>query len=118
MNIAENIRKYRKMYHMEQQDLAYQLHISDKTVSSWECGRTEPRMGMIEAMCEIFRCDKSELIDGEPTQSKTMNLSNVERDIILSYRNAEPGIKNSVLKLLDIEKRDTDISDVSNEVTA
>jgi hypothetical protein len=47
-----------------------------------------------------------------------MNLSNVERDIILSYRNAEPGIKDSVLKLLDIEKKDTDISDVSNEVTA
>lgn len=118
MNIAENIRKYRKMYHMEQQDLAYQLHISDKTVSSWECGRTEPRMGMIEAMCEIFRCDKSELIDGEPSQSKHLNLSNVERDIILSYRKAEPGIKESVLKLLDIEKRDTDISGGSNEVTA
>ena len=65
MNIAENIKKMRVTHGMEQAELANLLGISNKTVSSWETGRTEPKMGMIEKMCKIFDCSKSELIDGE-----------------------------------------------------
>ena len=64
MNIGENIKNIRKAHGMEQAELAEKLHISNKTVSSWECGRTEPKIGMIEAMCKIFDCDKSAFLDG------------------------------------------------------
>ena len=80
MNIAENIRKFREQNGMEQQDLAKLLNLSNKTISSWECGRTEPRMGMIEAMCKIFNCEKTELIDGV----KSFNFENR----ILAYAEA------------------------------
>lgn len=69
MNIAENIKRLRKLNNMEQRDLADKLNISNKTVSSWEKGRTEPKMGMIEEMCKIFGCEKSELIDGKASTS-------------------------------------------------
>ena len=63
MNIGENIKKQREKFGMEQQELADKLGISNKTVSSWECNRTEPRMGMIEAMCKVFNCDIGDLVE-------------------------------------------------------
>ena len=64
MNIGENIKYYRTLNHMEQKDLAQILHISNKTISSWECGRTEPNIGMLETLADVFGVTKSDLIDG------------------------------------------------------
>ena len=62
--IGKNIRIMRKARNMGQKELAEKLGISFKTVSSWEIGRTEPNIGTIEKLSEIFGCTKSELIDG------------------------------------------------------
>lgn len=64
MGIGRNIEKFRKQAKLTQGELGEKLHISNKTISSWEKDRTEPNIGMIEAMCEIFGCQKSDLIDG------------------------------------------------------
>ena len=108
-SLAQNIKAQRIKNKMEQSDLAERLHISNKTISSWECGRTEPRMGMIEDMCNIFGCSKQELLDGYQVSEVSHNLSNVEWDMIIAYRKASDGIKDSVLKLLDVQKGDADI---------
>lgn len=68
MNIGKNIKQMRESLGMEQQELAEKLNISNKTISSWECGRTEPKMGMIELMCNVFGCEKTVLIDGTAPQ--------------------------------------------------
>ena len=65
MNIGNNIKKMRKALNMEQGELAVKLNVSNKTISSWECGRTEPKMDMIEAMSTIFRIKKSELLEDD-----------------------------------------------------
>lgn len=59
MNVGAAIRRLRLQNNMEQKELAKLLNISNKTVSSWEHNRTEPKMEMIEKMCEIFHCKKS-----------------------------------------------------------
>ena len=64
MSIGENIKRLRKQNKIEQADLGKRLGISGKTISSWECGRTEPRAAMIEKMAEIFGCDQSDIISG------------------------------------------------------
>ena len=100
MNLAENIKKLRKQHNMEQKDLAQLLHISDKTVSSWERGRTEPKMGMIEKMCEIFHCEKSELIDGNVTTSDESIIELATRIVELT-----PDKRTHLIKYLEfIEK--------------
>lgn len=81
MNIGKNIKLYRNSLKMEQKDLAKLLCISDKTVSSWECGRTEPRMGMIERMCEIFGCGKLDLIDGNFTPEAHAIIDNIRTTV-------------------------------------
>lgn len=68
MDIGKSIKQMREKLGMEQQELADKLNISNKTISSWECGRTEPKMGMIEQMCKVFGCEKTVLIDGQEAQ--------------------------------------------------
>ena len=66
MDIGGVIRKYRLSNNMEQKDLAKLLHVSDKTVSSWETNRTQPKMDIIEELCKIFHCKKSDFLEDAP----------------------------------------------------
>lgn len=40
LNIAQNLRKYRKDFGMTQEQLAKELGISSQSVSKWECGHS------------------------------------------------------------------------------
>lgn len=48
--IGDDIRKLREEMGMSQADLAKKLSISDKTVSSWEVNRTEPKLEINTAL--------------------------------------------------------------------
>lgn len=63
--IGDNIKRLREEKGLSQADLAKKLFISDKTVSSWEVNRTEPKMGMIEALCVALQCQKTDIIGGD-----------------------------------------------------
>jgi len=119
--ISENIKRVRIEKHMEQKDLADKLNVSNKTVSSWECGRTEPRMGMIEKLCQALGCTKADLIespaktfDASATfelalhknggEAHPLNLSYLERELVLAFRAVDPTTQDNICKLLDIKK--------------
>lgn len=63
MNVGEAIKKLRQKNGLEQKQLADYLGVSNKTISSWEHNRTQPKMEMIERMCAIFNCSKSDFFD-------------------------------------------------------
>lgn len=65
--MKDNIRKFRKKYNLSQNELGERLGVSGKTVSSWELGNSEPKMGMIENLANIFNISKSDLLDNELT---------------------------------------------------
>lgn len=111
MSIADNIRRLRISKNLEQKELAKMLDVSNKTVSSWECGRTEPKIGMIEKMAEIFGCSKTDLIDnsliieGNGIDYTVLNFGkDLDTKLVDAYHNAPEGIKESVKKLLDIKE--------------
>lgn len=60
--LDSNIKKYRESYHLTQDELGELLLVSGKTISSWEKGRSEPKIEMIEKMAQIFHCTKAQLI--------------------------------------------------------
>ena len=123
MGLAENIKKFRTAHHMDQKALGEVLHVSDKTISSWECGRTEPKMGMIQSMAEIFGVDKTDIIEGRVYESfdnpndfelawhrsgggrHPIELSDLEYEIVLAYRSKGIETQNNICKLLDIDPR-------------
>ena len=67
MNIGENIKKFRKEKGYDQMKLAELLNVSNRTVSSWEIGRTEPNMGMVENIASVLEINKTDLINGYRT---------------------------------------------------
>ena len=66
---------------MEQKDLAEKLHLSNKTISSWECDRTEPNIGMLEDIAEALNVTTVELIETDAD-----GLTDEEREILKLYR--------------------------------
>ena len=74
MSVGDNIKRMREMASLSQKELAEILGVSDKTVSSWEINRTEPKMGMVEKICDALKCKKTAIVgedssapgDGEP----------------------------------------------------
>lgn len=63
MGIKENIKKIREMYDLTQQDLAEIAGVTNKAVSAWESGLSEPRMGAIERIANRFGILKSNIIE-------------------------------------------------------
>lgn len=65
IHFKDNLKKLRESRSLSQDDLAYFLGISGKTISSWEIGRTEPNMGMVELLAERFGVTVDDLVFGQ-----------------------------------------------------
>lgn len=65
MNIGVNISFYRKKRKLTQEQLAKKLGVSDVSVSLWESGQREPRMGRIQQIAEVLGVKTDEIIFGE-----------------------------------------------------
>lgn len=63
MSIAENIKKLREKFDLTQQELADIAGVTNKAVSAWESGISEPRMGAIEKISQRFGIKKSNIIE-------------------------------------------------------
>ncbi len=62
--ISKNIRKFRKLCDMTQEDLALKVHVTRQTVSSWETDRTQPDIRLLQTIAEAFGVELEELIYG------------------------------------------------------
>ena len=71
MSIGDNIKLWRERRNLKQSELAEELGISDKTVSSWEINRTEPKMGMIEKICSVLNCKKTDIIGADENDTSS-----------------------------------------------
>jgi len=105
MKIAENIKRYRELNGMKQEDLAKRLCISNKTISSWECGRTSPSIGYIETLAQIFGCSKTDLLDDIEESREALNPA--EYYIMRAFRSFNEEGQDMVInyiKFLESEK--------------
>lgn len=60
----ENLKFLRKTRELKQSELAEHLKISEKTVSHWETGYTEPSISQLLQLAEFFEVPLEELIIG------------------------------------------------------
>ena len=70
--VGELIRRLRKEHHMTQLQLAEKLHISDKTVSKWECGMGCPDLFLLTELSRTFEVDMNTLLSGELHQNELL----------------------------------------------
>lgn len=83
MNLGKRITELRKRKNLTQQELADQLFVTDKTISSWESNRTEPNLEILMQLSEILDCSMSYLMYGD------INKSDVETEIKIKLTEEE-----------------------------
>lgn len=69
--IGAFIAERRKLKTLTQQELADRLHLSNRTISKWECGKGIPDSSIMLELCEVLDISVNELLCGE-------NISNEE----------------------------------------
>lgn len=82
MDLANNIRYYRKLNKLTQADLANKLDVAPTAISAWEVGRNKPLMDKIEQMSTLFNVKKSDLLGDEI--DTPINLVPINRASIVS----------------------------------
>ncbi len=65
---GNNIKFYRKIKNLTQNDLANLLHVSPQAVSKWENGQSEPDLFSLQRLAEIFEISVDELLKKDGTK--------------------------------------------------
>ena len=60
---SKNLKLYLDKLDMTQLDLAKKLNVGTTSVSNWCKGLKSPRMDKVDAMCKIFNCTRSDLME-------------------------------------------------------
>ena len=69
MSVGTNIRKLRDRAGMTQEELAERLGVARSTVTQWENGWSNPRMGMVQKLAGVFHVTSSDIVSDEPVSS-------------------------------------------------
>lgn len=60
---SNNLKRYLSSYDMTQLELSQKLGVGTTSVSNWCNGLKSPRMDKIDAMCTLFNCTRSDLME-------------------------------------------------------
>lgn len=125
MEMGERIQQKRKEKNLTMQELADLLNVGKSAVNKWEKGYVKNiKRTTIKEMARIFDCNPAWLLcltdDETPIGTfatpedfelawfrrsgsrHPIELSDIEHELVLSYRCADSGTKQSIHKLLDI----------------
>jgi transcriptional regulator with XRE-family HTH domain len=97
MSVGANIRFLRELHNLTQIQLANIIGVSNKTISAWEAGRTEPNIEYINTMCTVFGCDSSDIINRPFVNQQ---LSKEQKEAINLLSRATPEQKDAFIELL------------------
>lgn len=76
---SKRLRYYLNKYEMTQIDLAKRLGVGTTSVYNWCNGIKTPRMDKVDAMCGIFHCKRSDLIEDKSIDPDT-DLTIIQRE--------------------------------------
>lgn len=92
--IGKFISQRRKDLKLKQKDLADKLHISEKTISKWECGKGLPEVSLMQPLCKELNITVNELLNGES--------DNKEEKAIVEYVKYEKKKSNKKVAIITV----------------
>lgn len=92
--IGKFISQRRKDLKLKQKDLADKLHISEKTISKWECGKGLPDVSLMQPLCKELNISVNELLNGES--------DNKEEKAIVEYVKYEKKKSNKKVAIITV----------------
>lgn len=66
---SKRLRYYLNKFNMTQAELAKRLGVGTTSVYNWCNGIKTPRMDKVDAMCDLFHCNRSDLIEDKSDDS-------------------------------------------------
>lgn len=72
---SERLRYYLNKYEITQLELSKRLGVGTTSVYNWCNGIKTPRMDKVDAMCEIFHCKRSDLMNDNDNDQEATSLS-------------------------------------------
>lgn len=66
---SKRLRYYLNKFNMTQAELAKRLGVGTTSVYNWCNGIKTPRMDKVDAMCDLFHCNRSDLIEDKSDNS-------------------------------------------------
>lgn len=63
--LGDNIRNYRKLNNMSQDELAEKLDVTRQSISLWETGQTQPTLENIVALAKLFNVSTDQLLSSD-----------------------------------------------------
>ncbi|MFQ6792890.1 LexA family transcriptional regulator [Thomasclavelia sp.] len=73
------IKNLREQHNLSQEELGNIVNVSDKTVSSWEINRTEPKMGIVQQLADYFNVTTDYLIKGNSNYNDYDNIYRIDK---------------------------------------
>lgn len=73
IKIGKFIATKRKQRNLTQIQLAELLHVTDRAISKWECGRSMPDSAIMLELCDALKISVNELLTGEELEMKEYN---------------------------------------------
>lgn len=97
MEFKQVLKEKRKALNLTQSDLALILNVSDKTISSWENGRSYPDILMLKSIAMALKTDVNILIDATDLKE---DINNIDKEVALNNKKKEKKyIKNIILAI-------------------
>ena len=113
---SKNLVHFLKLNDMTQAELAARLGVSTATTSNWCNGIKIPRMYKVDAMCRIFNCLRSDLIDEKKkTENNPISLQEEkkEHELLEVYRKLSDENKDKTVQyskgLLSVQEMDSEL---------
>ena len=72
---SERLRYYLNKYELTQLELSKRLGVGTTSVYNWCNGIKTPRMDKVDAMCQIFHCKRSDLMEDKSTDDQPTTLA-------------------------------------------
>lgn len=83
---SKRLKYYMNEYGYSQKDLSEKLGVGATSVSFWCNGIKSPRMDKVDKMCELFHCQRSDLIEDKTDQDTFPPLTAAEENHMRKYR--------------------------------
>lgn len=80
MELSGQIKKYRDMLGLSQEELAEKIFVTRQSVSNWENGKTYPDLQSLLRLSDLFNLSLDELIKGDiETMKEEINKAEIEK---------------------------------------
>ncbi len=93
------ISEMRKQKGLTQQELASKLHLSNRTISKWECGKGIPDSSVMMELCDVLGISVNELLSGEKLSGENY-ISKADENVIALIAEPEYSYKKERLSVL------------------